>query len=460
MRRNTLRTITAVFIMIVVAVSAKAQNLRSAYFMENATHRHQLNPAFQTHTGYVSVPGLGAFQAEVGTNTFGLESFLYPRDANVVTFLHESVSTAQFLNNIRPNNHLNLNVGISLLSAGFHTKAGFFTVDVSAKTYAGVSVPKDLFAILKEQGLEKSRSPYQINDFNSDASAYGDISVGYSRKLDERFTVGGKLKLLTGFADARLRSNVTAALKKGVWVIDVDGALDAAGVTPKYSEENPEKVEGIDNIAGFGINGMGAGIDLGTTFRSVDLFDGIAGNIFDNLTFSAAVTDLGFISWFSQNTVNCALVGHFEYNESGDKKLDDILFENYTFEAEQSSSYKRMLRTTLNVGAKYSLLDDKIGIGLLSSTRFGAPQNWSELTLSGNFQPLNWLGVCVNYSFLYSHFKTFGWALNFSPSWINFFIGTDYMMTKISRKPNFYPMTNALNVNFGLSVPLAKNTAK
>ncbi|MDD6209293.1 MAG: DUF5723 family protein, partial [Bacteroidales bacterium] len=86
------------------------------------------------------------------------------------------------------------------------------------------------------------------------------------------------------------------------------------------------------------------------------------------------------------------------------------------------------------------------------------PKTFSELMLSGNYQPFDWLGVTLSYSFVHSYFQTFGWAINLSPSWINFFIGSDYMFTKLA-KP-FVPMTNAMNVNFGLSVPLSKNKPK
>ncbi len=67
----------------------------------------------------------------------------------MVTFLHNSVDGAGFLNKMRDNNHLNMDVNLSLLSTGFYTKVGYFTFDISAKSYVGGAIPKDFFRFAK-----------------------------------------------------------------------------------------------------------------------------------------------------------------------------------------------------------------------------------------------------------------------------------------------------------------------
>ena len=113
-----------------------------------------------------------------------------------------------------------------------------------------------------------------------------------------------------------------------------------------------------------------------------------------------------------------------------------------------------MVRSTLNIGAEYAILDNKISFGLLSSTRFSPIRVYSELTASANFRPLYWLNATLSYSAVHGY-NTLGWALNLAPSWINFFIGTDYMFTKVT--PQFVPVKQkAVNVYFGLGVPLKR----
>ena len=89
----------------------------------------------------------------------------------------------------------------------------------------------------------------------------------------------------------------------------------------------------------------------------------------------------------------------------------------------------------------------------MSSTRLYSPKAYTELTLSGNYRPVKWFEATLSYSFIHSKFKTYGIALNFSPSWINFFIGSDYMLTKVT--PQCLPVSgDAMNLFMGVSVPL------
>ena len=477
MKQYIFNTAIAILLLVTGSASVAAQNIRTAYFMDNATHRHHLNPAYQTPTGYVSVPMLGSVQANFNTNTLNVKNIFSPYQGELVTFLHSSVDGSQFLNKMRDINHINMDMNLSVLSTGFYTKVGYFTFDIGAKVYGGGVIPKEFLKFAKMGMTDENGQTYHFKNLDIDASAYTDIAFGYSRKLDDRLTVGGKFKILLGFADTKIHySDVVATLNEDKWTMTTTGTADvvATGVSPKYSDDAFDKIDGIDYSSGFGVNGIGAGIDMGATFKSVDLFDGKVGEIFDNFTFSAALLDLGFISWNSKNAVKGVADGEtFEFSgldldffdddsdipSMGDQLSDvgDELKEIFYFSEQTPSSRARMLRATLNLGAEYSFFEDKLGVGLLSSTRFGAPHTWSELTLSGNYQPFDWLGVTLSYSFIHSSFQTFGWALNLSPSWINFFIGADYMVTKVA-KP-FVPMTNAMNVNFGISVPLSKNKA-
>ena len=473
------KIILSILIVISPLTGINAQNTRTAYFMDNATHRHSLNPAFQTPTGYVSIPALGAIQVGFNTNTLTVKNLFTPNSTqgSLVSFLHGSVDAGQFLGNLKNDNYLNTDISLSLLSSGFFTKIGYFTIDVGLKSYAATTLPKGLFEFAKLGMTNENGQTYHFKNVNLDASIYTDIAIGYSRKLDERLTVGGKAKLLLGFADASMRyTDIIATLNDDKWTMTTQGTADivASGITPTYRSGSNNIIDGIDYSSGFGINGAGFGIDLGATFKMSDLFDGTLGSIFDNLTLSAAIIDLGFISWNKKNAVQGVATGEeFEFSgfdlDFGDgtetpsvqdqlSDLGDQLKDIFYFNDQISTSRNRMLRSTLNLGAEYSLFEDQLGIGLLSSTRFGAPKTYSELTLSGNYQPLNWLGITLSYSFIHSYFQTFGWAINLSPSWINFFIGSDYMITNVA-KP-FVPMTNAMNINLGISVPIANNKSE
>ena len=126
------------------------------------------------------------------------------------------------------------------------------------------------------------------------------------------------------------------------------------------------------------------------------------------------------------------------------------------FKKEGESGSTTRLRSTINIGGEYRLLENKLGIGLLSSTRLYSPKAYTELTLSvipEDGYRLKSGSLQVYKTGDANTTVAYGIALNFSPSWINFFIGSDYMLTKVT--PQCLPVSgNAMNLYMGVSVPL------
>lgn len=94
MKKNILYTILSGFAAFVCVSEAVAQSQinRSAYFLEGATYRHELNPAFMGERGYVGFPGLG--NLSVGAQgTAGVGDFLFVKpNGDLMTFMHGAVS--------------------------------------------------------------------------------------------------------------------------------------------------------------------------------------------------------------------------------------------------------------------------------------------------------------------------------------------------------------------------------
>jgi hypothetical protein len=119
------------------------------------------------------------------------------------------------------------------------------------------------------------------------------------------------------------------------------------------------------------------------------------------------------------------------------------------FSQEQQVSKSQTLTTTLNVGAEYGILNNKISFGLLSSTRFGMPIVWSEVMAAANFRPTSWFNATINGNFSNIR-QSMGVMLNFCPKGFNFFIGSDYIPFKYSKEG--IPLYNAkFNLLFGMS---------
>jgi len=462
-----LRILTIILISLAVGgvfTTVPAQTLNSSYFLEGATYRHQLNPAFMGERNYISIPMLGNMNMGTSSNV-GLTNFIYKFNdptgkRDLTTFMNSSVGRDEFLGGLKTNNRINTNVGFTIISAGFYAWGGSNTIDLGVKSNTSINLPYELFNFMKT-GMDQET--YHIKNFAASSNNYVELALGHAHKVNDRLTIGAKLKLLAGGAnvDAKI-DQMDIALNGDKWEVMANGTLNTAvgGGYYKTKAENPGEISGFD-IDKAGIGGYGAGIDLGTTYK-----------LMDNLTLSASVLDLGFISW--NNNLKGATRNNepFVFDgftniavdpEDGDPNDIDTQFDNIKDDLEAMTKFydkgkvnrTTMLATTINVGAEYNFpFYDKLSLGVLSTTRVNKPYTWTQAMVAANIRPLRWLDASVNYS--YSTFGyNLGWMLNLHPKGFTFFVGSDRMITNVT--PQYIP-TNNMNTNicFGFNITFGK----
>ena len=122
----------------------------------------------------------------------------------------------------------------------------------------------------------------------------------------------------------------------------------------------------------------------------------------------------------------------------------DVLdFELYGLQKKENKSRTTSLSPTMVLGGEYGFLNNKLGVGLLSTTRFGQLKTYSELTLSANYRPNTLINATLSYSMLQGG-ETFGFAFKVGP----LMLGTDYMF--------FGNNSKHVNAFIGLSIPLGR----
>lgn len=432
------------------------QTLHSSYFMKRMPQRHKLNPALMNDYGYIGIPGLSNVNFGIQSD-ISLKAFLYPTaDGNLMTFMHPDVSAAEFEKNIKNNNGLAFNFDYSILSFGFYAFKGYNTFDLSLRSSVGFYLPGDLFRFMKFGMDDENGSKYHLENLRVKSNNYVELAFGHARKVTERLQAGAKVKVLlgAGYLDARM-SSMDIELSDEQWLIRANGEAYGAFYAATLETKADGEIDGIEtDFNSPALSGWGLGFDFGATYQ-----------LMDNLTLSAALVDLGFVSWknvLMGETRNDEYVfdGFDNVNINEDDALDDELdkisdeFESWAhfYEAEAPAHRASSLQTTLNIGGEYTMWDDRVGFGLLSSTRFSAPRTWTELMASVNFRPINSLNLTLTGTVSNSG-ANWGWVLNFCPRSLNFFIGTDKMIGKVT--PQFVPVGKLnFNLNFGFSVAL------
>lgn len=442
------------------ATALSAQTLRSSYFLERMPMRHQLNPALMGDYGYVSIPVLGNLSINTQSN-FSLSDVIYTgANDRLVTFMDPSVGSSHFLNKMHNKNEIGFDLNLPIVSFGFFKWGGYNTFDLGVKSYSAFTLPYDLFAFLKNGADDANGSSYRIRDLRLQSTNYAEWALGHARPIDDKLTLGAKVKFLFGLGNIRANiDQMDITMSENRWEIVSRGRLDASVAGMAFDLNRDGEIDGFD-YDGFGLSGFGMGLDLGGTYQ-----------LMDELTLSASLTDIGFIRWnknlrgsthsdpFVFEGFDNIDIDDSDSDKSFENQLDDLkddlenLFRFY--EDKKPSGRATALRATLNVAGEYSILDHKISFGLLSTTRFGSPKVWTNLMASANFRPAKWFNAALTGSV--SNFGAgWGWVLNLCPRGFNFFIGSDFMINRVT--PQFVPVNNAnLSFNMGINIPLGSN---
>ena len=499
------RLVGVFIIMLIGALPVNAQFLRTSYFMEGTHYRQQLNPALTPTKGYFNLPVVGAVNATVGSTSLGYQDII-----DIIDDGDDFYTKPDFMNRLKDNNKLNVNFSTEILSAGWYKGKNFWSFNIGLRTDIGANLTKSMFTFLNEmETVEENwrNSNYDISGQQLNINAYTEIGLGLSRQINSRLTVGARVKALLGIGNMELKLNKIAMSANlptdqqiNQWSSESYWSGSSAEIVAKAQELKAKfdnyhanltvgaelkssfkglelkEEEGKDYVTDFdfdsgklGIAGYGFGIDLGASYK-----------ILDNLTVSASILDLGFISWSKSSTkiasanpdpidikgsTYAGMIDPANAQSSVTNALNQLQndAENYMDLVTQGDvlnydmlqlevgdakeSRKSRLASTLVLGAEYGFFNNKLAVGVLSTTRFVQPDALTELTFSANYRPKSWFNVALSYSAIQSAGKSFGLGLKLGPV----FVGTDYMFLGKN--------SNSVNGFVGVSIPLGGRKA-
>ena len=90
--------------------------------------------------------------------------------------MSSSVSREEFLGNLKTNNQINTNFGLTILSAGFYGCGGFNTIELGVKSNSSVNLPYELFNFMKT-GMDQE--VYHIKNFAANSNNYVELALGH-----------------------------------------------------------------------------------------------------------------------------------------------------------------------------------------------------------------------------------------------------------------------------------------
>ncbi|MBQ7855948.1 MAG: hypothetical protein IJ348_02385 [Alistipes sp.] len=485
------KIVTLIIAVAALCGTAFAQS-RNSYFMEGSYFRTDMNPALAPTRGFFAMPAMGGVGFNLNNNFLSIDNFIYQRDGELVTGLHEKVSSEEFLRKLPNRCNAGVNLQTNLFGLGFYTGRLYWNIGANLKVQANVSLPSDLFVLCKRLG----NGTFDLGATGVNANTYFETYLGTSIPIGKHVRIGARVKYLTGllYADVNLNnSSLTLGEDK------ITAEMHASGVvaspilhTEGVSLRGKEAIENLDLEQLFNpdlLNMQIEGSDfkslmkpVQTVFRQFKSW-GLAADLGvevslldDHLRISAAVTDLGFIRYRNTQTISLTgLNGSAYFNGVNIEKIDQGNGTDYGFEiadgiiASSGSHHMTMLNCTLNAGIEYNILNNHIAFGVLSHTEFINKHAFPELTASVNFRATNWLTATFSHTFLNKHAPgVLGFALNIHPRVLNIFVGLDYidtrfgvynMTSKESGKVIRIPIPrymNSINAYFGFGFNFAR----
>ena len=458
------------------AVGAKAQTAKSFYFLDGGLHNYQLNPAMKAERGFFSST-IGNWSLKTNSN-FGLSNFLYPYgDDKLTTFMSSTVSADEFLGSLPQSLQLSTEMGSTLFAAGFRLLGGYTTLGVTMNSATSLNIPRGFFEFAKK-GFQEDY--YSFSDINMRTMNYTAFTLGYSHEIVKGLRVGVNAKYLVGLAYANIHvDKLNVQMNGEKWMVETHASAEAALFTEITVEEGPMdelnepsipmidalgSLEGNDYktlLSAFKPASSGFAVDLGVVYDMSAVVDG--------LTLSASLVDLGSIKW---NYLTKASLKDSKVEFDGVEEIDPNDFEGSISEeleaigqdveemfampySHGTTSSKTKLNPTMYLGAEYNMpFYRPLSVAVLYGKRYGDFGGWDEVRGYLNLSPLKWIEFSANAG-VSTYGTTWGWMFNFHPKILSFFIGSDYMITKVT--PQYIPVNN-LNghITFGLNMPLGK----
>lgn len=426
------KTILSICIILAAVSAAKAQEFTTSYFLDNNLYSYRINPAIPGEKGFVGF-AISNVNLSFGSNT-GINAFLYPRDGKLVTGLHSSVSSSEFIGNMPKTLRMDQVFNENLLAIGFWTKKSFHNIELNVKEDIFAGLPRDMFEMFK---CGSNPYPYDISNTRLSVKSYVEVAYGYTRKINDKFSVGGRLKFLVGLAAGDVLFNKGDLTVNGNQVsYDLDARVRLSTTMLNLKMDVKDNTDIFDfstlrmDIGDIKPCGLGGAVDLGMTYKPVK-----------DLTLSFSVIDLGGISWnydiVGKSTGSDSFTGETIKSDGtikGDlKQFTDNLQKLAEFrKVEGEDKAFNMLACTLHLGARYFMpFYDRLSVGLLASYRIDKFNPCLGAKIGATVTPVDWLSLTGNYG-INSYGKNYGLALSLNALNFNFVLGYEGYSGKIS----------------------------
>lgn len=325
------------------------QHDHTLHFMPDIGQYSYTNPAFRpNYKVTIGLPGISSNYLAVTNSGFKYKNLVSRREDGALFLTLDN-----FVDKLGKHNYIQANANVDLLHLTFKANPRLsLSMNVSAKTYKRFMYPRDLFAFaIKGNGSfvgeTLSLSP------KMESTSYIELGFGGSYRVNEKLTVGSRLKLLRGLENVTTKqSDLLITTHEENYDITVKAGTSV--ITSNIRRLENEDIE-LAN-AGEYLNNKGYAVDFGATYT-----------VNDRITVGLSLLDIGSIKWTEDTyeyfmdpdkavyTFTGAEIDKLIEGESAFDGIGDSIEANFQFEERAAGTYWSALPAKTYLSGTYAL---------------------------------------------------------------------------------------------------------
>ncbi|HCW07239.1 MAG TPA: hypothetical protein DGG95_07740 [Cytophagales bacterium] len=313
-------------------------------------------------------------------------------------------------------------------------------------------IPKDLMNIFVNGNAAYVGQTASISP-KAESTTLLETSLGGAYQVDEKLTVGVRLKFLKGITNLTTQSANMTLTEDSNFALTANASMDvrSSGIH-NFSDSNFDFGNHIHDY----LKNNGFAIDLGATYK-----------LNDKLALGASLIDIGKIHW-QNNTYGYRIdpeKANYTFpgvdlskviNGNGDylKSLGDTLQNRFQVQQNPIGSYSTPLPGKMYLNGMYEVKKNLTLGAVFFSERFRGRLS-SGLTLGANKHFGKWVSTSLTYTVTSNSFNNIGagFSLNLAPVQI-YFVGDNILRMPLGGMDHYISTTKYFNLRMGLNFVL------
>ncbi len=437
--RNLKFLCIAVFAML-FTWNTQAQDPLLFYGFNGVAQNQLTNPAYQVNEKFTfGFPNVAIYL----TNSQFAPMSLFLSDGDINQVLTDNVAS------MTNDDRLLFDLHTDLFFLGFKAGRSYISMGAYNRNIVNFNYPSNLIKLAYFGNAQFINQEVELLGNQIFATNYIGYHLGYQYKSsNEKWTIGGRVKFLSGIADA-----TTEKLSARVGFFE-DGWTLNSEVLVRTSNTNTLASGDINNVIDNLFSGnTGLAFDLGLSYEFTK-----------RLRLSTAVTDMGSITW-RNDLVNYESGGDAEFqglriklgqegNTDNFNNALDSLQKDLNIREEEGQEYTSAIPFRYNAVLDYSLTRKQRLTGVYEYIQFRG-NDFHRMGVQYHLQMTRWLHLSGSYGIMNNNFSNFGAGFMFKFLGIQTYLLTD-QINGLWQPEN----VNALNIRLGVNFSLGVNKKK